>query len=138
MGRWLAQGAKVVRSGDQAGAKMVLPDAIDDDACGQRLHGVPDRLQQNTPDMQLGSGVLTYYGDDVLAFDTVENKWSRVGKMPYGCITSHCGTDGEDIVCVGGEPRHGHNGNAEPVVQIASVAWTRGVRSPFALHERAK
>ena len=32
---------------------------------------------------------MSYYGDDVLAFDTLEEKWSRIGKMPYGLVTSH-------------------------------------------------
>jgi hypothetical protein len=41
--------------------------------------------------------------------------------MPYGCITSHCGTNGSHIICIAGEPRHGHNGNAESVVQIAKI-----------------
>ena len=40
-------------------------------------------------DMRLGGGILSYYGDDVLAFDTLEEKWSRIGKMPYGLVTSH-------------------------------------------------
>jgi N-acetylneuraminic acid mutarotase len=60
-------------------------------------------------------------GDDVLAFDTQESKWSRVGKLPYGCITAHCGTNGTHVICTNGEPRHGHNGNAESVVQIAKI-----------------
>ena len=77
--------------------------------------------------MGLGSGILTYYGDHVLSFDTWEGKWSRVGRMPYGCITSHCGTNGTHIMCALGEPRHGHNGNAESVVQIARIEWTDSV-----------
>ena len=24
-----------------------------------------------------------------------------------GCITSHCGTNGTHVICIGGEPRHG-------------------------------
>merc|ERR1712096_280484 len=76
-----------------------------------------------SPDMGLGDDVLTYYGDDVLAFDTLTNKWSRVGKMPYGCITSHCGTNGTHIIRIAGEPRHGHNGNSESVVQIAEITF---------------
>eukprot|EP01043_Picozoa_sp_COSAG02_P064921 COSAG02_NODE_9638_length_2153_cov_2.808179_2_plen_79_part_00 len=71
--------------------------------------------------MRLGSGILSYYGDDVLAFDVVEEKWSRIGKMPYGLVTSHCGTNQSHIICIGGEPRHGHFGNTETVVQIAAV-----------------
>jgi len=62
-----------------------------------------------------------YYDDSVLAFDTQELKWSRVGKIPYGCITAHCGTNGTQVICTNGEPRHGHNGNAESVVQIARI-----------------
>ena len=51
----------------------------------------------------------------------VEEKWSRVGKMPYGEITAHCGTNETHIICIGGEPRHGHNDNTDSVVQIAEV-----------------
>jgi hypothetical protein len=72
-------------------------------------------------DMRLGSGILSYYGDDVLAFDTVEEKWSRIGKMVYGLVTSHCGTNQTHIICIGGEPRHGHFSNTETAVQIAAV-----------------
>ena len=75
------------------------------------------------PDMRLGGGVLSYYGDDVLAYDTLEEKWSRVGKMPYGLITSHCGTNGTHLICIGGEPRHAHNSNTETAVQIAEVTY---------------
>ncbi len=88
---------------------------------------------------------LQYYNDFVLAFDTMEKKWSRVGVLPCqpnnrhlrqlsilvmacvcvccadGCITSHCGTNGTHVICIGGEPRHGHNGNAESVVQIGRI-----------------
>ena len=75
------------------------------------------------PDMRLGGGVLSYYGDDVLAYDTLEEKWSRVGKMPYGLITSHCGTNGTHLICIGGEPRHAHNSNTETAVQIAEITY---------------
>ena len=74
--------------------------------------------------------MLQYYNDFVLAFDTMEKKWSRVGVLPCqpnnrhlqlsilvmacvcvccadGCITSHCGTNGTHVICIGGEPRHG-------------------------------
>ena len=71
--------------------------------------------------MAVGGGILTYYGDDVQAYDTVRREWSRVGKMLYGCITNHCGSNGTHVLCFGGEPRHGHNGNAESVVQIARI-----------------
>ena len=87
---------------------------------------------------------LQYYNDFVLAFDTMEKKWSRVGVLPCqpnnrhlqlsilvmacvcvccadGGITSHCGTNGTHVICIGGEPRHGHNGNAESVVQIGRI-----------------
>ena len=75
--------------------------------------------------MAIGSGILTYYGDDVLAFDTVERKWSRVGKIPYGCITSHCGSNGTHVLCATGEPRHGWYGNGESVVQIGRIEKLR-------------
>eukprot|EP01044_Picomonas_judraskeda_P007378 COSAG03_NODE_790_length_5844_cov_46.596519_4_plen_53_part_00 len=42
--------------------------------------------------------------------------------MPYGEITSHCGTNETHIICIGGEPRHGHNDNTDSVVQIAKVS----------------
>jgi hypothetical protein len=76
--------------------------------------------------MRLGGGILSYYGDDVLAFDTLEEKWSRIGKMPYGLVTSHCGTNQTHIICIAGEPRHGHFGNTESVVQIAAVVYAVG------------
>jgi N-acetylneuraminic acid mutarotase len=72
-------------------------------------------------DFSMRGGILTYYNDFVLAFDTIDQKWSRIGVLPYGCITSHCGTNGTHVICIGGEPRHGHNGNAESVVQIGRV-----------------
>ena len=68
-------------------------------------------------------GVATYYGDEVLIFDTVERKYSRAGVLPYGLVTSHCGTNGTHIFCALGEPRHGWNSNTEPLVQIAKVTW---------------
>ena len=71
--------------------------------------------------MDLGGGVLTYCGDEVFAFDTQEQTWSRVGVLPYGCITNCCDSNGTHVVCTGGEPRHGHNNNAETVVQIGTI-----------------
>jgi hypothetical protein len=40
-----------------------------------------DLSTAETGDFSLGGGILGYYGADVLAFDTVELKWSRVGVM---------------------------------------------------------
>ena len=62
-------------------------------------------------------------GDDVLAYDVVTELWSRIGKLPYGEITSHCGTNTSHIICIGGEPRHAHNSNTETAVQIAEITY---------------
>ena len=40
-----------------------------------------------------------------------------------GCVTSHAGTNGTHVFVVGGEPRHGWNGNTETAVQVAEVTW---------------
>ena len=66
-----------------------------------------------------------------------------------GCITAHCGSNGTHIICdyvdyfglhisflqlirydfhffvqgIAGEPRHGHNGNSETVVQIGKIQY---------------
>jgi hypothetical protein len=53
----------------------------------------------------------------------VDEKWARVGKIPYGEITAHCGTNQTHIICIGGEPRHGHNDNTDSVVQIAKISY---------------
>ena len=45
------------------------------------------------------------------------------GKIPYGEITSHCGTNTSHIICIGGEPRHAHNDNTDSCVQIAAVTY---------------
>ena len=77
--------------------------------------------------MKLGQmGIATYYGDDVLVYDTVEQKYSRAGVLPYGLVTSHCGTNQTHIFCMLGEPRHGWNSNTEPLVQVAAVTWREG------------
>ena len=46
-----------------------------------------------------------------------------IGKIPYGEITSHCGTNTSHIICIGGEPRHAHNDNTDSCVQIAAVTY---------------
>jgi hypothetical protein len=72
-------------------------------------------------------GIATYYGDAVLAYDTVTSKYSRVGVLPLGLITSHCVTNTTHIVCALGEPRHGWNANCETAVQIGRVEWKKYV-----------
>ena len=52
-------------------------------------------------------GIASYYGDTVLIFDALTRKYSRAGVLPYGLVTSHCGTNGTHIACALGEPRHG-------------------------------
>ena len=68
-------------------------------------------------------GIAAYYGDTVLIFDTLTNKYSRAGVLPYGLVTSHCAYNGSHIACALGEPRHLWNSNTESVVQIAQVKW---------------
>eukprot|EP01047_Picozoa_sp_COSAG01_P061965 COSAG01_NODE_7808_length_3047_cov_3.984396_5_plen_79_part_00 len=62
-------------------------------------------------------------GDTVLVYDTLKDKFSRAGVLPYGLVTSHCGANGTHIFCMLGEPRHGWNSNTEPLVQIAAIEW---------------
>ena len=69
-------------------------------------------------------GIAPYYGDRVLVYDTLEQKYSRAGVLPYGLVTSHCAWNGSHIACALGEPRHMWNSNTESVVQIAEVVWT--------------
>ena len=68
-------------------------------------------------------GIAPYYGDTVLVYDTLDRKYSRAGVLPYGLVTSHCGTNHTHIFCMLGEPRHMWNSNTEPLVQIARVNW---------------
>lgn len=70
------------------------------------------------------AGVVGYYGDTVLIYDTVTQKYSRSGVLPYGLVTSHCGCNGTHIICALGEPRHMWNSNTDPVTQIAKIVWT--------------
>lgn len=76
------------------------------------------------PGMRLGGGIVTYYGDDVLCYDTKLGVYSRIGTLLYGVITGHWGTNGTHVIGVGGEPRHGWNGNTETVVQIGKISWS--------------
>ena len=77
------------------------------------------------PDMSLArdSGIVTYYGDSVLCYDTATGKYSRVGVMPYGVITAHWGSNGTHVIGVAGEPRHGWNSNSESLVQIGELSF---------------
>ena len=49
MRRRLAEQAEVARRADEAEAEMVLPDAVDHDARGQRIVLVGDRVRQFQP-----------------------------------------------------------------------------------------
>jgi len=68
-------------------------------------------------------GVVTYYGDNCFAYDIQSNQYSRIGKLPYGVITGHWGTNGTHIFGIGGEPSHGWNNNMETAVQVAALHW---------------
>ena len=48
-------------------------------------------------------GIAAYYGDQVIVFDTQTRRYSRVGVVPYGLITSHCVANDTTIACALGE-----------------------------------
>ena len=49
MRRPFAEQTEVARRADQASSEMMLPDAVDHDACGQRIGGIGDRSGQLQP-----------------------------------------------------------------------------------------
>lgn len=53
------------------------------------------------PDMSLArdSGIVTYYGDSMLCYDTATGKYSRVACL--GVITAHWGSNGTHVIGVG-------------------------------------
>ena len=87
-------------------------------------HDVQPPNNSTMPEFALQQhGIAAYYGDQVLVFDTQTRRYSRVGVVPYGLITSHCVANDTTIACALGEPRHGWSANTETVVQIASINW---------------
>ena len=66
-----------------------------------------------------------YYGDTIWCYDSVADKYSRVGLLLYGVGTTSWIKSEENgtmqLVAFGGEPMHGYKGNSETVVQVANV-----------------
>ena len=66
-------------------------------------------------------GGLEYYGDDALFYDTVDQVYGSLGKVPYGVVTANWVSNGTHAIGFGGEPCHGWNGNTESAVQMAAI-----------------
>ena len=66
-------------------------------------------------------GFVSYYGDDVLFYDSVERKYGTAGKMIYGVCTASFVSNGTHALGFGGEPTHWWNGNTESAVQLVKV-----------------
>ena len=64
---------------------------------------------------------MTYYGDDVLVYDSVDRVYAREGKMLSGVGTASWVSNGTHALGFGGEPAHGWNGNTESAIQMSTI-----------------
>ena len=67
------------------------------------------------------SDLVTYYGDDVLVYDSVDRVYASAGKMLYGVGTASWVSNGTHALGFGGEPAHGWNGNTESAIQMSTI-----------------
>lgn len=79
------------------------------------------RRGKDAPGTAVLDGFVSYYGDDVLFYDSVERKYGTAGKMIYGVCTASFVSNGTHALGFGGEPTHWWNGNTESAVQLVKV-----------------